>query len=203
MDKESQLLTTFNSPFRRYCFLRMPFGIKSAQEVFSKRVSQLFENLKGVETDIDDILVWGTTRKEHDDRLHSVLNRCQEVGLTLNAENASFESKSKVCSEHVNSYRAYQKAIEKKNTEFIWTHEQQQAFEKLKDIITKNPVLSFYDVSKPVTVSCDASQCGLGAMLIQDNKPVAYASRSLTDAESRYANIERELLGVLFGLEKI
>ncbi|CAC5372727.1 unnamed protein product [Mytilus coruscus] len=73
---------------------------------------------------------------------------------------------------------------------------------KLQDIITKNPVLSFYDVSKPVTVSCDASQCGLGAMLIQDNKPVAYASRSLTDAESRYANIERELLGVLFGLER-
>ncbi|CAC5390534.1 unnamed protein product [Mytilus coruscus] len=93
MDKESQLLTTFNSPFGRYCFLRMPFGIKSAHEVFQKRVSQLFEKLKGVETDIDDILVWGTTRKEHDDRLRSVLNRCQEVGLTLNAENASFESK--------------------------------------------------------------------------------------------------------------
>ncbi|CAC5393315.1 unnamed protein product [Mytilus coruscus] len=89
-----------------------------------------------------------------------------------------------------------------KEHEFIWTHEQQQAFEILKDIITKNPVLSFYDVSKPVKVSCDASQCGLGAMLIQDNKPVAYATRSLTDAESRYANIERELLGVLFGLER-
>ncbi|CAC5354877.1 unnamed protein product [Mytilus coruscus] len=74
--------------------------------------------------------------------------------------------------------------------------------EDKRNIITKNPVLSFYDVSKPVTVSCDASQCGLGAMLIQDNKPVAYASRSLTDAESRYANIERELLGVLFGLER-
>ncbi|CAC5408403.1 unnamed protein product [Mytilus coruscus] len=93
MDKESQLLTTFNSPFGRYCFLRMPFGIKSAQEVFQKRVSRLFENLKGVETDIDDILVWGTTRKEHDDRLRSVLNRCQEVGLTLNAEKCKFRVK--------------------------------------------------------------------------------------------------------------
>ncbi|VDI53876.1 Hypothetical predicted protein [Mytilus galloprovincialis] len=93
MDKESQLLTTFNSPFRRYCFLRMPFGIKSAQEVFRKRVSQLFENLKGVETDIDDILVWGTKQKEHDDRLRSVLNRCQEVGLTLNAEKCKFRVK--------------------------------------------------------------------------------------------------------------
>ncbi|CAC5384578.1 unnamed protein product [Mytilus coruscus] len=91
MDKESQLLTTFKSPFGRYCFLRMPFGIKSAQEVFQKRVSQLFENLKGVETDIDDTLEWGTTRKEHDDRLRLVLNRCQEVGLTLNVEKCNFE----------------------------------------------------------------------------------------------------------------
>ncbi|CAC5409350.1 unnamed protein product [Mytilus coruscus] len=48
---------------------------------------------KGVETDIDDILVWGTTRKEHDDRLRSVLNRCQEVGLTLNAEKCKFRVK--------------------------------------------------------------------------------------------------------------
>ncbi|CAC5362482.1 unnamed protein product [Mytilus coruscus] len=247
MDKESQLLTTFNSPFGRYCFLRMPFGIKSAQEVFQKRVSQLFENLKGVETDIDDILVWGTTRKEHDDRLRSVLNRCQEVGLTLNAEKCKFRVKEVTYIGHTLSadgVRPDQEKIRaikempaptdkkgvqrllgtinylakfvpnmsavtepirkllKEEHEFIWTHEQQQAFEKLKDIITKNPVLSFCDVSKPVTVSCDASQCGLGAMLIQDNKPVAYASRSLTDAESRYGNIERELLGVLFGLER-
>ncbi|CAC5383949.1 unnamed protein product [Mytilus coruscus] len=247
MDKESQLLTTFNSPFGRYCFLRMPFGIRSAQEVFQKRVSQLFENLKGVETDIDDILVWGTTRQEHNDRLRSVLNRCQEVGLTLNAEKCKFRVKEVTYIGHTLSadgVRPDQEKIRaikempaptdkkgvqrllgtinylakfvpnmsavtepirkllKEEHEFIWTHEQQQAFEKLKDIITKNPVLSFYDVSKPVTVSCDASQCGLGAMLIQDNKPVAYASRSLTDAESRYANIERELLGVLFGLER-
>ncbi|CAC5379137.1 unnamed protein product [Mytilus coruscus] len=228
MDKESQLLTTFNSPFGRYCFLRIPFGIKSAQEVFQKRVSQLFENLKGVETDIDDILVWGTTRKEHDDRLRSVLNRCQEVGLTLNAEKCKFRVKEVTYIGHTLSAdgvrpdqekiraikempaptdkkRAVTEPIRKllkEEHEFIWTHEQQQAFEKLKHIITKNPVLSFYDVSKPVTVSCDASQCGLGTILIQDNKPVAYASRSLTDAESRYANIERELLGVLFGLER-
>ncbi|CAC5407755.1 unnamed protein product [Mytilus coruscus] len=247
MDKESQLLTTFNSPFGRYCFLRMPFGIKSAQEVFQKRVSQLFENLKGVETDIDDILVWGTTRKEHDDRLRSVLNRCQEVGLTLNAEKCKFRVKEVTYIGHTLSadgvrpdqekIRAIKEMLAptdkkgvqrllgtinylakfvpnmsavtepirkllKEEHKFIWTHEQQQAFEKLKDIITKNLVLSFYDVSKPVTVSCDASQCGLGAMLIQDNKPVAYASRSLTDAERRYANIERELLGVLFGLER-
>ncbi|CAC5373956.1 unnamed protein product [Mytilus coruscus] len=229
MDKENQLFTAFNSPFGRCCFLRMPFGIKSAQKVFQKRVSQLFENLKGVETDIDDILVWGTTRKEHDDRLRSVLYRCQEVGITLNAEKCKFRVKEVTYIGHILSadgVRPDQEKIRaikempaptdkkgvqrllgtinylakfvpnmstvtepirkllKEEHEFIWTHEQQQAFEKLKDIITKNAVLSFYDVSKPVTVSCDASQCGLGEY-----------------AESRYANIERESLGVLFGLE--
>ncbi|CAC5365633.1 unnamed protein product [Mytilus coruscus] len=54
----------------------------------------------GVETDIDDILVWGTTRKEHDDRLRSVLNRCQEVGLTLNAEKCKFPVKEMTYIEH-------------------------------------------------------------------------------------------------------
>ena len=57
LDDESQQLTTFNSPFGRYCFTRMPFGIKSAQEIFQKRMTQNFGDLEGVETDIDDILV--------------------------------------------------------------------------------------------------------------------------------------------------
>ena len=60
-----QKIATFNSPFGRYCFKRMPFGIKSAQEVFQKRMSQLLGDLPGVETDIDDIL-WGTNQIEHD-----------------------------------------------------------------------------------------------------------------------------------------
>ena len=59
LDEESSKLTTFNTPFRRFRFARMPFGIRSAQEVFHKRVHEIFEDIRGVETDIDDILVWG------------------------------------------------------------------------------------------------------------------------------------------------
>jgi hypothetical protein len=57
-------------------------------------------------------------------------------------------------------------------------------------------------VSKPTTVSCDVSRAGLGAVLLQEGKPIVYTSRSLTDAETRYANIERELLAMVFGLER-
>ena len=60
----------------------------------------------------------------------------------------------------------------------------------------------YYDVSQPVTISCDASQSGLGAVLSQNAKPVAYASRALTDAETCYAQIEKELLAVVFAFNK-
>ena len=62
----------------------MQFGIKSAQEVFQKRMFQLLGDLPGVETDIDDILVWGTNHEEHDKRLTAALTRCEEINLTFN-----------------------------------------------------------------------------------------------------------------------
>jgi len=68
----------------------MPFGIKSAQEVFQKRISQMFGDLLGVETDIDDILVWGANAEEHDRRLNAVLERCKNINLTLNKEKCQF-----------------------------------------------------------------------------------------------------------------
>ena len=90
LDEESQLLTTFNTEFGRYCYKRMPFGIKSAQEVFQKRMSQSFGDREGMETDVDDILVWGTTVEEHDHRLKKTLQRCQEINLTINESKCEF-----------------------------------------------------------------------------------------------------------------
>ena len=90
LSESSQLCTTFNSPFGCYCCKRMTFGIKSAQEVFQKRINQLLGDLPGVETDIDDILVWGTSQEEHDERLEAVLKRCEQINLTLNKEKCQF-----------------------------------------------------------------------------------------------------------------
>lgn len=69
LDEESAKLCTFNAPFGRHCFLRMPFGIASAPEVFHRTVQQLFDGMEGVGVFLDDVVVWGTTRKEHDERL--------------------------------------------------------------------------------------------------------------------------------------
>ena len=54
----------------------------------------------------------------------------------------------------------------------------------MKDVLSAAPALAFFNVTKPVVVSCDASQHGLGAVLLQDGKPVPYASRALTSAET-------------------
>ena len=90
LDDESSILTTFNTPFGRYRFLRMPFGIHLAQEIFHKRVNHLFEDLEGVETDIDDILVWEKTIEEHDQRLQAALDRTKMIGMTLNPDKCKF-----------------------------------------------------------------------------------------------------------------
>ena len=81
---------TFNTPFGRYCFLRLPFGIKSAPEIFHRAMEQIIEGLDGVRVYIDDIMIWGSTAKEHNDRLSRVLERIQKFGLKLNKNKCEF-----------------------------------------------------------------------------------------------------------------
>ena len=72
--------------------------------------------------------------------------------------------------------------------------------------MTKNPVLQFYDDTKPIKVSTDACKSRIGAVMLQqfdnDWMPIAYASRALSKSEQNYAMIEKELLGVVFGRER-
>jgi hypothetical protein len=63
-------------------------------------------------------------------------------------------------------------------------------------------VLRYFDASKQAVIQCDASAGGLGAVLLQEDQPVAYASRALTDAESRYSVCEKELLAICYAVER-
>lgn len=83
---------------------------------------------------------------------------------------------------------------------FHWDHPQQTSFEKIKQLVSRAP--DVYDVTKPVTIQCNASGKGLGAVLLQDSKPVSYASRALTDTETRYSAIEAEMFAVVFACRK-
>ena len=84
-----------------------------------------------------------------------------------------------------------------------WESEQQNAFEAIKQVIMTLPVFTYFDKTKKHMIQCDASKKGNGAVLLQESKPVMYMSRALTETEQRYSNIERELLAIVFALERL
>ena len=79
---------------------------------------------------------------------------------------------------------------------------QQEAFDKLKSVITSAPVLAYFAKSKERVLSVDASSTGLGSVIMQEGKPVAFSSMTLTPSQKMYANIERELLATVSGVQK-
>ncbi|XP_064470249.1 uncharacterized protein K02A2.6-like [Ornithodoros turicata] len=94
-----------------------------------------------------------------------------------------------------------------KNAPYAWSSQCESAFVKVKQMLAAAPILAHYDPTMPLEVGCDASSYGLGAVLsvIQKDgtrKPVAYASRSLTHSETRYSQLEREGLALVFAVKK-
>ena len=89
-----------------------------------------------------------------------------------------------------------------KEAAFDWLPQHEAAFTQIKQLITEAPVLHYYDGSKEVTLECDSSDVGLGAVLTQEGHPVAYASRALTRTERNYAQIEKECLAMVFAAER-
>ena len=89
-----------------------------------------------------------------------------------------------------------------KDRAFVWGKKQDEAFTEIKTKVTQAPVLAYYDCKKPLQIQCDASMNGIGSVLMQDGRPISFASKALTPTESRYAVIEKEMLAVLFSLKK-
>lgn len=94
----------------------------------------------------------------------------------------------------------------KRSKKFVWTNEADSAFIKLKTLLTSAPVMACPDFSKPFLIQCDASNKGIGAVLCQKlneaEQPIAYLSRKLNDREQRYSTSERELLSIVYAIEK-
>ena len=249
LDQESALLTTFNTTYGRYCFNRLPMGIKCAQDVFQKKVDETFGDIPGVFGIADDLIVAGfkDDGSDHDATLRTVLERARECGTKFNqekmvvrcnripfyghiiGENGIEPDPSKVAAINqmqkptdVKSLQTFLGMVNylnrftprladltaplrdlcKEDIVFIWGPEHDSAFAAIKREIAATRNLPYYDQSKPLTLQVDASTRGLGAALIQDQGPIAFASKALTETESRYSNIEREMLGIVYGLER-
>ena len=75
LDKESSLLTTFNRPYGRFCFTRMPLGLNVLGDAFQWKLDEVFSGLQGVTGIVDDMFIYGRTEEEHDQNLTNFLNR--------------------------------------------------------------------------------------------------------------------------------
>ncbi|XP_064469299.1 uncharacterized protein K02A2.6-like [Ornithodoros turicata] len=247
LDEDSSRICTMSTPYGRYRFTRMPFGICTAPEVFQKAMNDVLEGLPHVQVVMDDILVWGTDKEDYDQNLQRLLQRCREVNLKLNLKKCQFSRTEvkylghiltteglKVDPNRVEDIRAIAppknvhelrtflgmityvssfiprlshhtselRELLKKGNAWVWTEVHQTAFEHLKEALTKTPVLAYYQPGKQITLSVDASQYGMGAVVMQEGKPLAYSSRSFTGAQEKYAQIEKEMLAIVHGCKK-
>ncbi|PFX13192.1 Retrovirus-related Pol polyprotein [Stylophora pistillata] len=95
------------------------------------------------------------------------------------------------------------RSLPREETEWTWDSSHQDAFDAIKEELSRTPVLAYLDRKAEHIIQTDASIKGLGAVLLQEGKPGIYVSRTLTPAEERYTNIERVLLGVVFAMERL
>ena len=248
---KSKLLTTFITPYGRYCFNKLPFGISSAPEHFQKRMCRILQGLDGVLCLMDDVLVFGKDEAEHKARLTAALKRIQAAGATLNAEKCEFAKGRLKFLGHIIDQTGIQADPEKisaitemkapttitelrcflgmvnqlgkfsqniaefshplrqllspKNA-WIWGPAQNEAFTRIKSELTQPTVLALYDLNAPTKIVADASSYGLGAVLLQDHdsrwKPIAYSSRTMSNTEQHYAQIEKEALAITWACER-
>ena len=89
-----------------------------------------------------------------------------------------------------------------KNAKFEWKEEQQKAFDTMKKILSRETLLAYPDFNKPFVIHTDASHTQLGAVISQDKRPIAFYSRKLNDAQTRYTTTERELLAIVETLKE-
>ncbi|KAJ3656195.1 hypothetical protein Zmor_015291 [Zophobas morio] len=94
LDKENSALYYFNTPYGRYKFLRLPFGIKSAPEVFQKKVEQIFGDIEGVNIIFDDLITAASTEEEHDRILGKVMKRAEKNKVKFNKNKLQFKVKA-------------------------------------------------------------------------------------------------------------
>ncbi|GJZ01183.1 putative reverse transcriptase domain-containing protein [Tanacetum coccineum] len=177
--------TAFRTRYRHFEFTIMPFGLTNTLAVFmdlTNRVCRPYLD-KFVIVFLDDILIYSKTRKEHVEHLRLVLGLLKKEKLYANFLTKSLTIFTQKCKT------------------FNWGEEQELAFQTLKDKLCNAPVLVLPDGPKDFVVYCDASEIGLGCVLMQRGKVIAYASRQLKIYEMNYTTHDLELGAVVFALK--
>ncbi|GJV34062.1 reverse transcriptase domain-containing protein [Tanacetum coccineum] len=179
--------TAFRTCYGHFEFTVMPFGLTNAPAIFMDLMNRVCRPYldKFVIVFIDDILIYSKTQEEHVEHLRLILELLK---------------KEKIKMEAVKNWKAPRTPTEKSKT-FDWGEEQELEFQKLKDKLYNAPVLALPDGPEDFVVYCDAPGIGLGCVLIQRGKVIAYASRQLKIHEKNYTTHDLELGAVVFALK--
>ncbi|GJU26854.1 putative reverse transcriptase domain-containing protein [Tanacetum coccineum] len=171
------LKTAFRTRYGHFKFIVMPFGLTNAPAVFMDLMNRVCRPYldKFVIVFIDDILIYSKTQEEHVEHLRLIKN-FSKIAKSLTI-------------------------LTQKCKTFNWGEEQELAFQTLKDKLCNAPVLALPDGPKYFVVYCDASGIGLGCVLMQRGKVIAYASRQLKIHEKNYTTHDLELGAVVFALK--
>ena len=217
LDQESSLLTTFNSPFGRYLFLCLPFGLVCSQDIFQKKMDQILEESQGCIRIVDNITVHGCTEAEHDAHLWNLMQVACKFGLVFNPQrrhvkapavnffgclydtNGVHPDPDKVNAVHnlpvptnvtklqeflglvtylspfklgLSTFTAPLHELLKKDTDFTCNCTYDATFQHVKDAVTSDTTLWYFDPSLPVIIQVDALQVGLGVVLLQITNPL-------------------------------
>ncbi|GJS43305.1 putative reverse transcriptase domain-containing protein [Tanacetum coccineum] len=187
--------TAFRTRYRHYEFLVVPFGLTNAPAMFMDLMNRVRRPYldKFVIVFIDDILIYSRNpAKVEAIKNFEVLRNPTEIRQFLRLAGyyrRFIENFSKIAKPLT--------LLMQKKKEFIWGEEEEEAFETLKHRVCNAPILSLPEGTKNFVVYRDASQKGLGCVLMQEKKVIAYASRKLKKHEKNYTTHDLELGAML------
>nr|GEX45022.1 retrotransposon protein, putative, Ty3-gypsy subclass [Tanacetum cinerariifolium] len=200
--------TAFRTLYGHYEFQVMHFGLTNTPTVFMDLMNWVCRPFldKFIIVFIDDILIYSRNKVKHEGHLKQILELHKKEELYAKFSKCDFWlSKVQflghvIDSEGIHIAKPMTK-LTQKSVKFDWGEKEETAFQILKQKLCSAPILALPEGGENFTVYCDASHKGLGAVLMQREKVIAYASRQLKIHEKNYTTRDLELGAVVFGLK--
>ncbi|CAN4097619.1 unnamed protein product [Withania somnifera] len=191
--------TAFRTRYGHREFLVMSFRLTNARALFMDLMHRVLNPYLDslVIVFIDDILVYSRSKSDHEHHLRLVLRTPREHNLYTKFSKCEFWLESVAFLGHIVS----KASIDRKDVAFRWSEKCELSFSKLKDLLTSALVLTLLVEGRGFSVYCDAYGIGLGCVLMQTGRVIAYASRKPKVHERNYPTHDLELVAVVFALK--